>query len=79
MESLKKLYKVGYGPSSSHTLAPAAACEKYRTLFPQTDHLRVELYGSLSLTGKGHFTDAIIKKTFSPRPCEVQFKLDWKE
>lgn len=79
MESLKQLYKIGYGPSSSHTLAPATACQLYKETYPQTDHLRVELYGSLSLTGKGHFTDYIIKKTFEPWACEVQFKLDWKE
>lgn len=79
MESLKKLYKIGYGPSSSHTLAPALACQMYKDEFNQVDHVRVELYGSLSLTGKGHFTDYIIKKTFSPWRCEVQFKLDWNE
>lgn len=79
MESLKELYRIGYGPSSSHTLAPARACQLYLTEYPQADHLRVELYGSLSLTGKGHFTDVIIQRTFAPRPCEVQFKLDWRE
>lgn len=79
MESLKKLYKIGYGPSSSHTLAPAAACQKYIEHFPLTDHLKVELYGSLSLTGKGHFTDAIIRRTFEPRKTSIYFKLDWNE
>lgn len=79
MESLKKLYKIGYGPSSSHTLAPAFACQKYIERFPMVDHLKVELYGSLSLTGKGHFTDMIIRKTFAPRETNVYFKLDWNE
>lgn len=79
MESLKKLYKIGYGPSSSHTLAPAAACQKYLDTFPMVDHLKVELYGSLSLTGKGHFTDTIIRRTFAPREVNILFKLDWNE
>lgn len=79
MESLKKLYKIGYGPSSSHTLAPATACQMYYDTFPDVHHIEVELYGSLSLTGKGHFTDYIIQKTFEPKPCSVHFKLDWEE
>ncbi len=79
MESLKQLYKIGFGPSSSHTLAPAEACRQYKESYPDVDYIRVELYGSLSLTGKGHFTDYIIKKTFEPVPCLVEFKLNWNE
>ena len=79
MESLHKLYKIGYGPSSSHTLAPAAACQQYLEENKLVDHVLVELYGSLSLTGKGHFTDVIIRKTFGNIPCDIQFKQDWEE
>ncbi len=79
MESIKNIYRIGYGPSSSHTLAPARACETYREQYPQVQKVKVELYGSLSLTGKGHFTDFIIHRTFEDIQCEVIFKLDWDE
>ncbi len=79
MESIKNLYQIGYGPSSSHTLAPAKACKMYKDEFPSLQRVVVELYGSLSLTGKGHFTDYIIKKTFDDISCDVVFKLNWDE
>ncbi len=79
MESIKNLYQIGYGPSSSHTLAPAKACKLFKEEFKNVKKVTVELYGSLSLTGKGHFTDYIIHKTFDSYPCEVIFKLDWQE
>ncbi|MBR5207624.1 MAG: L-serine ammonia-lyase, partial [Erysipelotrichaceae bacterium] len=56
MQTLKELYKIGPGPSSSHTLAPARACRLYLENYPETESVKVNLYGSLSLTGKGHFT-----------------------
>lgn len=79
MESLKELYKVGPGPSSSHTLAPQRACAMFKAEFSEAISFEVELYGSLSLTGKGHLTDAIIEKTFLPKPCLIYFKLNWTE
>ena len=63
MESLKELYKIGPGPSSSHTLAPMRACILFKEQVSNVTHYEVELYGSLSLTGKGHQTDTIIEKT----------------
>ena len=57
MKSLKELYKIGPGPSSSHTLAPYRACKLFIENHENIDHVVVNLYGSLSLTGKGHFTD----------------------
>lgn len=60
MESIKELYKVGRGPSSSHTMGPFKAANVVRFRYPQADSFRVILYGSLALTGKGHMTDAII-------------------
>lgn len=73
MESLTELYKIGRGPSSSHTIGPEkAACifgEKNR----EADAFSVILYGSLAKTGKGHGTDVVLKKTFAPRACKVQF------
>ena len=60
MKSLKELYRIGPGPSSSHTLGPQRACRLFQKRYPMAHHYEVELYGSLSLTGKGHLTDAII-------------------
>ncbi|MDD5292721.1 MAG: L-serine ammonia-lyase, iron-sulfur-dependent, subunit alpha [Candidatus Izemoplasmatales bacterium] len=64
MKSLRELYKIGYGPSSSHTMGPQKACELFLERFPEAVRFRVILYGSLAMTGKGHLTDVVIKKTF---------------
>ncbi len=77
MESLRELYKVGSGPSSSHTIAVQRAMKLYLDEFPLTNRFLVELYGSLSLTGKGHYTDHAIKMVVEPIECEVEFKLEW--
>ena len=60
MQSLKELYKVGKGPSSSHTLAPERACLLFTKVFGTFPYYEAELFGSLSLTGKGHATDAVM-------------------
>jgi len=74
MESLKELYKIGVGPSSSHTMGPQRAALRILELYPQAMRFHVDLYGSLALTGKGHLTDAIIEKTFAPKPVTFSFK-----
>lgn len=74
MKSLKELYRIGPGPSSSHTLGPQRACRLFIERYPDAHHYEVELYGSLSLTGKGHLTDAIIIDTMKPKDCFVYFK-----
>ena len=61
MKSLKQLYKIGFGPSSSHTMGPAEAGTQFKNDHPDLDY-RVTLYDSLSATGKGHLTDEILKK-----------------
>ena len=63
MKSLKTLYKIGRGPSSSHTMGPEKACKIVLSDFPAADFFRVVLYGSLSATGKGHLTDKVIEET----------------
>ena len=73
MKSLKELYRIGPGPSSSHTLGPQRAAKLFQEAYPQAVSYLAELYGSLSFTGKGHLTDAIIIKTFLPKSCEVCF------
>ncbi len=73
VKSLKELYKIGPGPSSSHTLGPKTACERFLQEYPETDEVEITLYGSLSLTGKGHLTDRICIQTCAPIPCHVHF------
>ena len=75
MKSLTELYKIGRGPSSSHTMGPEQACKKIMEKYPEIDHFKAVLYGSLAKTGKGHGTDRVIQKTVEPRSCEVVFDL----
>ena len=75
MESLRELFKIGFGPSSSHTMGPQRAASKIKEKYPQATHYEVDLYGSLALTGKGHLTDYIIKKTLGEETL-VHFKSD---
>lgn len=73
MESLTELYKIGAGPSSSHTMGPEKACLIFKDRNRDADDFKVILYGSLSKTGKGHGTDVVIKKTLSPVSVTVEF------
>ncbi len=57
MKSLKELYRIGQGPSSSHTMGPRRAAEKYLAAHSDAPRFKVTLYGSLAATGKGHLTD----------------------
>lgn len=61
MRSLKELYRIGKGPSSSHTIGPERACKLFLAENPEADAFTVRLYGSLAKTGKGHGTDEVIK------------------
>ena len=61
MNSLKELYRIGRGPSSSHTIGPERACKLFLGENPQADSFVVRLYGSLAKTGEGHGTDTVIK------------------
>lgn len=73
MQSLLELYKIGNGPSSSHTMGPKRATEIFKNKYPNADKFKVILYGSLALTGKGHLTDYIIKKTLEGYETEIEF------
>lgn len=75
MESLRELYRVGRGPSSSHTIGPERACKMFKSKNPDADCFKVALYGSLAKTGRGHGTDEVIKKVFMPFECEVEFNV----
>ena len=73
MQSLRELYKIGRGPSSSHTMGPERAARLARERYSTADHFCVTLYGSLALTGKGHGTDRIIEETLAPIPTKILF------
>ena len=76
MKSLTDLYRIGYGPSSSHTMGPAKAARIAKEKCPDADGFRVILYSSLAKTGKGHMTDAVLRKVLSPVPSEIVFDMD---
>ena len=64
MESLKELYRIGKGPSSSHTMGPQKAAKIFNEHYPDAKKIEVVLYGSLAATGRGHMTDFAIKEVF---------------
>ena len=66
MKSLKELYRIGIGPSSSHTMGPRKAAEIFLAKHPEAKSFEVTLYGSLAATGKGHMTDVAILDTLEP-------------
>lgn len=71
MDSLKELFKIGCGPSSSHTMGPERAAKRFKAETEDAVSYRVELYGSLAATGKGHLTDWIIEETLKPKKTEI--------
>lgn len=60
MKSIKSVYKIGNGPSSSHTVGPYHAAQTFGERYPDADHYEVTLYGSLAFTGEGHGTGKAI-------------------
>ena len=78
MKSVRNLFKIGIGPSSSHTMGPAFAAEKFLLRYPDVERVVVTLYGSLSKTGKGHGTHRAILDTLATIPTEVIFNNDDK-
>ena len=60
MKSIREIFRIGYGPSSSHTMGPRKAAEIFLAAYPSAARYQAHLYGSLSATGKGHLTDAAI-------------------
>lgn len=73
MHSLKKLYRVGFGPSSSHTIGPFRAGQMMLEKCPNAYSYRVTLLGSLMATGRGHFTDKALEKAFEGHQLEIIF------
>ena len=71
MESIREIFKIGNGPSSSHTMGPRKAAEMFMATNPGIKKIRVTLYGSLAATGKGHMTDKAIAEAVAPVPLEI--------
>ena len=73
MKSIRDIYKIGKGPSSSHTMGPERAAKLFLSQNTDADSFQVILYGSLSKTGVGHGTDRVLREVLSPYPTEIVF------
>ena len=69
MKSIKELYRIGTGPSSSHTMGPRKAAQIFLERHPEAAAFQVTLYGSLAATGKGHMTNVAITSPLRPKVC----------
>ncbi len=78
MESIKEIYKIGKGPSSSHTMGPKKAAEMFLDMCPEASSFMVTLYGSLAATGKGHLTDVAILEALEGRDKSRKVDIVWK-
>ncbi len=76
METIRKIYKTGYGPSSSHTMGPRKAALIFHAKNPDSVKFRITLYGSLAATGKGHLTDKVIKESFPEDKVQIVWEKD---
>jgi L-serine dehydratase len=74
MESIRNIYRIGYGPSSSHTMGPRTAAETFLSRFGEADRYQVTLYGSLAATGKGHLTDKALMEVFEGQTVQIIWK-----
>lgn len=73
MYSIKEIYRIGRGPSSSHTMGPSAACKMVLDKYPMAESFNIVLYGSLAKTGIGHRTDYAIRETLKGKKCDIIF------
>ena len=73
MKSVRNIYKIGRGPSSSHTMGPSFAAQTFKEQYSDSDEIGVILYGSLAKTGKGHGTDRAITETLAPIKTNITF------
>ena len=71
MKSIREIYKIGKGPSSSHTMGPERAAKLFLSRCPQAERYEVTLYGSLNKTGIGHGTDNVLKETLGPERTKI--------
>ena len=76
MQSLKYLYRIGSGPSSSHTMGPIAAAKRFIKENPDAEEYKVMLFGSLAKTGAGHMTDTALMLVFEGKKFTIEFDKD---
>lgn len=76
MESIREIYRIGAGPSSSHTMGPKLAAEQFRACVRGAASFQVVLYESLAATGKGHLTDKAIREALAPFPVDIVWAQD---
>lgn len=76
MESIRSIYRIGKGPSSSHTMGPRKAAEQFLEKYPDAYQYRVTLFGSLAATGKGHLTDKAVTEVFINKKLELIWRPD---
>lgn len=76
METIREIYKIGQGPSSSHTMGPRKAAEQFLSRQPNAASYRVTLFGSLAATGKGHLTGEAIEQAFANKKMELVWRPD---
>lgn len=75
MESLREIFRIGKGPSSSHTMGPQRAAVIFAGRHPEAVRFEVTLYGSLAATGRGHMTDkAVIDVLKAVAPVEIKWE-----
>lgn len=71
MKSIREIFKVGKGPSSSHTMGPEKASKIFKEEYPEAESYKVMLYDSLAKTGKGHMTDKAILNILGTEKTEI--------
>jgi L-serine dehydratase len=76
MESIREIFRIGYGPSSSHTMGPRKASELFLKDNIDAKHFEITLYGSLAATGKGHLTDQAILDVLGRERTKIHWKSD---
>lgn len=74
MESIREIFRIGYGPSSSHTMGPRKAAKLFKDKNPNAEKFRVTLFGSLAATGKGHLTDKAVLEELGAERTEIIWK-----
>ena len=76
MQSIREIYKIGRGPSSSHTMGPEKAAKVFLEKYKNAESYKVILYGSLAKTGKGHHTDLAINSVLGAERTEIVFNTE---
>ena len=76
MKSIREIYKIGKGPSSSHTMGPERAAKYFKAQHPDAEGFKVILYGSLNKTGVGHGTDRVLREVLGENRTQIVFSKD---